>query len=89
MMTYDVLKTCKVCGWEHADYTWGQGGDISSFDICDCCGTEFGHEDISLKGILQKRADWMAKGMPWREPKEKPIDWDYKVYLARVPKQFF
>lgn len=88
-MNLDKLKVCRVCGWDHGDYTWGQDGKTASFEICDCCGTEFGYEDVTLKGILKKRAEWIERGTPWTDPKERPEGWDYKACLGRIPKEYF
>jgi hypothetical protein len=70
------LNLCNVCG---ADFTpffpWGKDGLSPSYDICSCCGIEFGYEDSSALGILRAREIWIKSGMPWQESSTKPKNW--------------
>ena len=34
---------CRVCGKVQDDPTWGEDGKTPTFDICDCCGVQFGY----------------------------------------------
>jgi hypothetical protein len=34
------------------------------YNICDCCGTEFGNDD-ELRSYAELRADWIARGARW------------------------
>ena len=36
----------------------------ASFEICPCCGTQFGYQDARRSHEFL-RAEWVAKGMPW------------------------
>jgi hypothetical protein len=52
------------------------------YNICPCCGTEFGYDDES-KSFAQLRHEWIVGGMRWffRQP---PPFWDPQLQLAGV-----
>ncbi|RDV37850.1 hypothetical protein DV096_12105 [Bradymonadaceae bacterium TMQ3] len=66
---------------------WGPNGDdpLYSFEICPCCGTEFGYEDCTLKATRINRARWLEKGAPWFEVEKRPDDWDVNEQLSKIP----
>jgi hypothetical protein len=49
------------------------------YNICSCCGTEFGYDD-EFKSFAQLRHKWIAGGMRWffRQP---PLFWNPKLQL--------
>jgi hypothetical protein len=53
------------------------------YNICPCCGTEFGYDD-EFKTFAQLRADWINAGMQWffRQP---PLFWSPVLQLALNP----
>jgi transcription elongation factor Elf1 len=75
---------CKVCGHNYGDYTWGENGSDPSFNICPCCGTEFGYEDSNEKAIISQRKKWLDKGANWYFPEEKPKDWNLDEQLNNL-----
>ena len=53
-----MMYTCPVCGY---DKLTEPAGD---YNICNCCGTEFGYEDATASHAeLRKR--WIAGGAKW------------------------
>jgi hypothetical protein len=42
MSTEDMNFTCPVCGWPKLEFD----PLYSACEFCDCCGTEFGYDDI-------------------------------------------
>jgi hypothetical protein len=44
-----------VCGLQQPALQWGDDVNSPTFDICDCCGTEFGYEDCQLPTVLAQR----------------------------------
>lgn len=36
-----------------------------SFDICPCCGVEWGYEDATPTAIMSYRNAWVASGAQW------------------------
>jgi hypothetical protein len=50
-----------------------------SYEVCDCCGFEFGNDDdpgtrlpLSFSAY---RAEWIADGARWFDPSKKPAEW--------------
>lgn len=89
------LQFCRVCGLflgkdvkGNEYFPWGENGNSPSFDICICCGVEFGYGDCFLEDIRAFREEWMKKGSPWRSPEYKPENWSLEEQLKTIPKEF-
>ena len=41
---------CRVCGYINDEITW-EKGIYPTYNICPCCGVEFGYEDSDLASI--------------------------------------
>jgi hypothetical protein len=80
--------SCRVCGLLQGDPPWGEDGSSPTFNICPCCGVEFGYEDSLVKGVHLYREAWLKKGAPWQKPKNRPQDWDLEAQLSQVPGEF-
>ena len=86
---------CRVCGlfqdkdFQGNDYfPWGKDGNSPSFDICECCGVEFGYGDCFLEDVKAFREEWLKKGNPWRCPEYQPENWSLEEQLKNIPKKF-
>ncbi len=79
---------CRVCGMLQLDPPWGDDGRTPNYDICPCCGVEFGYEDSTLESIRKYRNRWLANGANWTEKLEKPNNWDLKKQLENIPDEF-
>ena len=71
----DEAYHCRICGLIQDEPPWGEDGQCASFNICACCGAEFGYHDFALGNIKRHREKWLQKGGVWRYPEEKPADW--------------
>lgn len=80
----DKKLLCKVCGLEQPCLQWGENGCCPTYDICDCCGVEFGYEDSCEESVIEYRANWINKGRKWFNKKECPVDWDWKQQLQQL-----
>lgn len=88
-MLSDVdINRCRICGYLLDEPPWGEDGRNPSFDICPCCGVEFGYEDCRLSGIRKFRQEWLAKGSPWFDSSKKPADWGLENQLKSIPQQY-
>jgi hypothetical protein len=87
-MGNDSLFHCRVCGLRQADPPWGDDGRTPNFQICDCCGVEFGYEDVSPASVKSARSTWLAKGAPWFNPKARPLIWDVGKQMEAIPEAF-
>ncbi|WP_211263927.1 hypothetical protein [Streptosporangium amethystogenes] len=57
------------------------GGRTPSFEICPCCGVEFGYEDATPQAVSAHRRDWLAAGATWSAPSREPPGWDLERQL--------
>jgi hypothetical protein len=85
--------TCPICGFNGLDEppyrrmpesddepTSGTHGP--SWDICSCCGVEFGLN--SGDSLRQMRQAWIDEGMPWWSTVEAPPEgWDAAKQLEQ------
>ncbi len=60
---------CRVCGYRSDEAPWGDDGRSPSFDLCPCCGVEWGYQDLVATAAEQFQARWLAEGAPWRDRK--------------------
>lgn len=76
--------TCIVCGYPHLTEAPRLKGGGGSFEICPCCGFQFGVDDDD-RGITHAaaRAAWVKHGMKWHSRNAPPAGWNPKVQLAR------
>lgn len=66
-------KTCPVCGYSGAA---AYGRDFESWDICQCCGVEFGYGDAGRSHSLLTQS-WKDRGCPWYSKRLTPAEgWD-------------
>ncbi len=79
---------CRVCGFRHYSPPWGEDNDMPSFEICDCCGVEFGYGDNSPEAAKSYREKWLLEGAKWSWKKTKPDDWDLEEQLKHIPPGF-
>jgi hypothetical protein len=87
-MHSELNSICRVCGLLQPEPPWGKDGRTPSFNICDCCGVEFGYEDCTLGGILNYRNEWLSKGAKWGQPKARPQDWALDKQMRQIPLEF-
>jgi len=52
------MNTCPVCWYPHLQYP------PSDYNICPCCGTEFGNDDAEFSWD-ELRERWIATGAHW------------------------
>lgn len=79
---------CRVCGCYSKDFPWGEDGKNPSYQICPCCGVQFGKEDLTLESIKEYRDKWRSKGGEWFAKNEKPSGWDIEQQMKHIPDEF-
>lgn len=79
---------CRICGFDLHFKPWGDDGNTPSFDICPCCGVEFGYEDYCLESIRDYRTKWQLSGYPIFDKSSLPKNFNLKNQLNNIPKIF-
>ena len=79
---------CRVCGLIQLDPPWGEDGKSPSYEICSCCGVEFGYEDSSVNGVVTYRRKWLEAGANWEDVEERPNNWSAEEQMKNVPLDF-
>jgi hypothetical protein len=88
MTTTEARNYCRVCGYDPGFPPWGPEGDEPTFDICPCCGVEWGYQDCLPTSAIKYRNQWLADGAKWawRDIPHDGLDLSHR--LARVPSEF-
>jgi hypothetical protein len=84
----DKSYNCRVCGLHQGFKPWGEDGQTPTFDICDCCGVEFGYEDCDVTYIRKFREEWVKNGAKWFSPELMPSSWSLEDQLINVPVEY-
>jgi|SRR5579863_1561197 len=75
------LYICPVCA-----YTLSYPPE--DFNICPCCGTEFGYDDTTFT-YRELRNKWLATGAKWFSPVDNPpFGWNPFVQLILADYEF-
>ena len=82
------LLRCRVCGLEQLEPPWGEDGNTPSFNICPCCGVEFGYEDSTVVTIRNYRNLWLENGAKWSISKATPVKWNLEEQLRLIPPEY-
>jgi hypothetical protein len=76
--------TCYVCGYPELDHPPRDENGSATFDICSCCGVEFGYEDATEESLMRYRERWILNGAKWFEEEYKPSDWNLREQLRNI-----
>jgi hypothetical protein len=87
-MTNQEEYMCRVCGLLQEEKPWGEDGKTPSFDMCLCCGSDFGYEDCSPSSAKLAREKWLSKNELWNIPRFKPANWSLEEQLAQIPSEY-
>ena len=83
--------TCLVCGWEGLENK--PEFPFYSYEICACCGSEYGIDIQDYNDIQKVRNEWLDEGADWFDDEEdvkpiKPINWNVQVAKQQILKAF-
>ena len=71
--------------WSHpGPPPYGQWYGEPSYEVCHCCGFEFGNDDdpgshAAPSSFERYLADWIARGCNWGRPEKRPEDWNIVI----------
>jgi len=76
---------CPVCGYNMLEESPYDKDGNPSYEICDCCGFEFGFDDISEEvTFYDYREQWIKNGAKWFSMDKKPLNWSLDRQLKEV-----
>ena len=81
-------KYCRICGYRLGFEPWGDDEKTPTYEICPCCGVEFGNEDYTAESIREYRDHWIRTGCKWFEQRKRPLAWSWHVQSKHIPKKF-
>ena len=77
-MAAPTYMVCPVCGF------CGDGFVGEDFEICPCCGTQFGYDDATRPHFDLRRI-WMSDGCVWwSNARPPPLGWDPQDQIKSV-----
>ena len=79
---------CRVCGLYIIDPPWGEDGQSPTYEICSCCGVEFGHEDYTIESTIQYRKKWLSNNLKWFDDRQRPSNWDFEKQMKDIPIEY-
>ena len=79
---------CRVCGFNQGFEPWGKDEETPTFDICDYCGVQFGHEDCNIFYVKKFREEWLKNGEKWFFLKGKPKEWILEAQKEDIPEKY-
>jgi hypothetical protein len=81
-------NNCRVCGLLLDTAPWGDDETTPTYEICPCCGVEFGNEDYTIESSWDFLKQWLSTGANWFDKSERPPDWSLQSQLAQIPKKY-
>ena len=84
----DTIYNCRVCGLDQGFEPWGEDDKTPTFDICGCCGVQFGYEDCNVFYVKKFREEWIKNGAKWFCPKDKPENWLLEEQMKNIPAEY-
>ncbi len=74
-----MKNICPICFYDSLFEPPYSSKGSGSYEICPCCGFQFGYDDYPNKEdqIKEWRQKWISNGYPWFSKKRKPpADWN-------------
>jgi hypothetical protein len=78
---------CPVCGYDKLQYPPYDEKGNESFEICHCCGFEFGYDDEHSRFTFESyRIKWISEGASWFYIADLPEIFDLEKQLKNIEK---
>ena len=82
-------RYCRVCGLDQGAEEVRTKTGRPTFNICDCCGVEFGYEDTTIDNVKDIRKHWIYnEKAKWFYLKAKPKNWSLCKQLKNIPEKY-
>ncbi|WEA37527.1 hypothetical protein [Lysinibacillus fusiformis] len=80
-----MSNICPVCGFEELEKQPYNEFSNPSFEICGCCGFQFGFDDMSETISYEVfRNNWIENNCEWFNEDKKPQNGDYRDQLKNI-----
>lgn len=78
------IYLCPVCEYDKLDEPPYDSFGYPTYNMCPCCGTEFGYDDVTKKHSELRNA-WIGNGMRWwSKNAQPPNNWDPEIQVGSV-----
>jgi hypothetical protein len=81
----ELLNICPVCGFDKLLEPPYSIDDCPSYEICSCCGFEYGYDDAdqhySFEGYREK---WIKNGYEFTDEDDKPTGWNEQLMREQL-----
>ena len=85
MENVNLPNICPVCGFDLNEPPYKDG--YPSYDICVCCGFEYGFDDQSEGHTFESyRANWIDTRFQFFDKKFQPANWNEAMMRIQVEK---
>ena len=76
---------CPICGFDGLNEIPFNKKNEPSYEICPCCGFEFGFNGDNNKHTFNEyRKKWIKEGAAWFMENEKPKNWNCDKQLKNI-----
>jgi hypothetical protein len=84
-LAYQHLESEKLPVSPDLDIPYSKHFGKPSYEVCDCCGYEFGNDDdpgtAEGESFKKYREEWVAAGCKWFNEKKRPQGWSVEKQL--------
>lgn len=87
-MNKSKIHNCRVCGFYMMDPPWGEDNQSPTYEMCFCCGVEFGNQDYTVESTFEYRRKWLKNGAEWDDSDKKPHDWNLEKQMWNLPEAY-
>lgn len=86
---YREMKDVTAAATNKVTPPYAMAYGMPSYDVCDCCGFEFGNDDepggtAAPNSFESYRREWIANGCDWFCPESKPVGWSLERQLRNL-----
>ncbi|PCJ21245.1 MAG: hypothetical protein COB02_01280 [Candidatus Cloacimonadota bacterium] len=84
------MYKCLVCAWTGLEENPIK--DLFSFEVCGCCGCQYGYDIKNLRDVITYREGWLLNSAPWfdneinleKQENNRPEKWSIEKAKARI-----
>jgi len=79
------MNICPICGYTRLQMSPYDEHGYPSYEICDCCGFEYGFDDDSEGYSFENyREKWINEGFKFSNDKMQPETWNRQTMIKQL-----